>query len=250
MTPTLSTATATATASSITRPRLAIVASLALALALALPSAAPAIDAGDMDPHLPGGTILEVLRFQAFTRKATNKLAWDRKHAAFLESLEAQLEEASLSDNRSATALRTLIKDVKDAKYVPRKAAPSKLPGEYAVLPNGYTVLVNEGFHIDTPESRVLTYPFEIASVPAMIKVAIGGGSDDSGDGGLHYLLIDPIGRVIKRGFANSDDFVWEEHQGTRTGTWKLIIEDLDTDLRDKKSPGNRGAVEVMAKAE
>ena len=63
-------------------------------------------------------------------------------------------------------------------------------------------------------------------------------------------MLLDPIGRVIKRGFANTDDFVWEEHQSTRSGTWKFIIEDLDTNLRDKKSPGNHGAVEILVKAE
>lgn len=229
---------------------ISILLTIFVVLTLVLPDRALAIDAGDMDPHLPDETILAALRFQAFTRKADNKEEWQEKHAELLKMLEAQLEEASQSNNRTASALRALIKDLKDARFVTPKKTAKKTQGEYPVLPNGYRVLVKEPFHIDKPESRVLTYPFEVKQVPAMINVAIGGGSDDSGDGGLHYMLIDPIGRVIKRGFANTDDFVWEEHQSTRRGTWKLILEDLDTNLRDKKSPGNHGAVEILVKAE
>ena len=219
-----------------------------LAAIVLLSSLASAIDAGDMDPHLPDEAILAAMRFQVFSRAAEDRRQWERKHADLLEMLESQLALASVSDNRAATALRTLIKDLKDAKYVPRRKPVPLRKDEFPILAGGDRVMVREDFHINKPESRRLTYPFEIKNVPALIKVGIGGGSDDSGDGGLHYMLIDPIGRVIKSGFTKSDDYVWEQHQSTRSGKWKLIIHDLDTDLRDKKSPGNHGAVEVLVK--
>ena len=207
-----------------------------------------AIDAGDMNPHLSDEVILAAMRFRSFTRKVEDKTEWEQKHAELLAMLEAKLEEASVSDNRAATALRALITDLKAAKFIPPKRMPKQLEGEYPTLPDGNRVLVKAEFHIATPDSRSITYPFKIKQVPVKIQVGIGGGSDDSGDKGLHYLLIDPVGRVIKRGFSNTDEFVWEEHEGTRTGTWKLIIEDLDTDLNDKRDPGNRGVVEVLGK--
>lgn len=228
--------------------RAALLATLALALALA--ADLQAIDAGDMDPHLPDSVILAALRFQAFTRKADDKKVWEKKHADLLKLLNAELEKASTTNNRAATALRTLIKDLKAAKYLaPRKTAKKKA-SEYPLLKDGNRVMVKEDFHINKAESRVLTYPFEIKQVPAMIKIGIGGGSDDSADRGLHYMLIDPVGRVIKRGFSDKDEYVWEEKQSTRSGIWKVIIEDLDTDVKDKKSPGNRGAIEILVKAE
>jgi hypothetical protein len=222
---------------------------LAGALGVALAPLASAIDAGDMDPHLPDAVVLATMRFQAFTRKAENREEWEAKHAELLALLSASLEEASQSDIRAATALRTLISDLREAEYVPQKKT-KKPDSEYPVLPDGNRVMVKDDFHINKPEERVLTYPFEVKRVPAMIKIGIGGGSDDSGDGGLHYLLIDPVGRVIKRGFSTTDEFVWEQHQSTRSGTWKLILEDLDTDMRAKNGPGNRGTVEVLVKAE
>ncbi len=44
-----------------------------------------------------------------------------------LTLLNTELEKASLSDNRAATALRTLITDLKDAKYIERKKKPKNL---------------------------------------------------------------------------------------------------------------------------
>ncbi|MFT4547347.1 MAG: hypothetical protein ACI8XO_003470 [Verrucomicrobiales bacterium] len=222
---------------------------LASALLISLPPA-QAIDASDMDPHLPDTVILAAMRFRAFARKVDDQKEWDKKHSELMILLKAELEKASLNDNRAATALRTLISDLKDAKYFPQKKPAKEQKGEYPVLPNGTRVMVKESFHINKAESRVLTYPFEVKSVPAMITIGIGGGSDDSNDRGLHYLLIDPVGRVIKRGFSDVDEYVWFEHQCTRGGKWRVIIEDLDTDLRSKKSPGNRGAIEVLVKAE
>ncbi len=217
--------------------------------ALVLLTQAGAIDASDMAPHLPDEVILAAMRFHNYTRKAEDKGEWEQKHAELLGMVSTALEKASLSDNRAATALRTLIRDLKDAKFVTPKKVEKPLQGEYPVLPDGNRVLVKEEFHIDTPGERSMTYPFKVEGAPAMISVGIGGGSDDSGDKGLHYLLIDPLGRVIKRGFTATDEYIWEEHEGTRNGTWKLIIQDLDTDLNDKRSPGNRGVVEVLCKA-
>ena len=221
-----------------------------LTFALSLPTSSLAIDAGDMDPRLPDAAILATMRFHSSTRKVEGKKAWDKEHAKLLAVLDAELEKASVSDNRAATALRTLIADLKDAKYVPQKKAPKKPANEYPVLPDGHRVMVKQNFHIKKAEERVLTFPFVIKRVPAKITVGIGGASDDSGDRGLRYLLVDPLGRVIKRGFADKDEYVWVEQQSTRSGKWKVILEDLDTDLKDKKSPGNRGAVEVLVKAE
>lgn len=209
-----------------------------------------AIDAGDMDPHLPDSVILSAMRFQSFSRTTQDKTAWDKRHAALMEELGTELEKASESDLKAATALRTLISDLKDAEFVHPKKRPKIAQTKFPVLSTGESVLVNEEFHINTPEKRVLTYPFEIKQVPSQISIGIGGGSDDSGDGGLHYMLIDPVGRVIKRGFADKDAYIWVEHLGTRKGKWKVILEDLDTDLNDKNSAGNRGAVEVLSKVD
>ena len=49
---------------------------LAGALAIFLPNA-HAIDAGDMDPHLPDNVILATMRFRAFLRKADDKKEWN-----------------------------------------------------------------------------------------------------------------------------------------------------------------------------
>ena len=201
-----------------------------------------------MDPHLPDEVILAAMRFRAFTREAENKKEWEVKHAELLGLLESQLEQASVADNRAATALRTLITDLKDARFVSQKKSPKRWEGEYPILPDGNRILVRDEFKIAKADARTLTYPFEIKQVPATIQIGIGGGSDDSGDKGLYYLLVDPVGRVIKRGFSDTDEFVWEVHQGTRTGIWKLKIEDLDTKLDEKSSSGNRGVVEVMCK--
>jgi len=191
-------------------PRVAALACiLAAALSLAVPPLAPAIDAGDMDPHLPDEAILASMRFRTFTREADDKEEWEQKHAELLKLLEGQLELASVSDNRAATALRTLIRDLNDAKFVPPKRVPKGLGREYPILPDGNQVLVKEEFHIAKPEARSLTFPFEIKRVPAKIQVGIGGGSDDSGDKGLHYRIIDPVGRIIKRGFSATDEFIW-----------------------------------------
>ena len=132
-----------------------------------------------------------------------------------------------------------------------QKKRPKKQLSEYPLLPDGNRVMVKQDFHISKPETRVITYPFEIKQVPAMIKIGIGGGSDDTGDGGMRYLVIDPVGRVIKRGFSDVDEYVWVEHQSTRSGTWKLILEDPDSDISPRaKAPGNKGTVEVLVKAE
>jgi len=234
--------------SNLSLSRLALVASSVLLLLTARPL--HAIDAGDMDPQLPDSVILAAMRFQSFSQNTADKAAWEKRHAALIKEFEAELEKASETNLRAASSLRTLISDLKDAKFVdPKKRIKAPL-AEYPMLSTGDRVLVNEDFHIKTPETRVLPYQFEIKQVPAKINVGLGGGSDDSGDGGLHYMLIDPIGRVIKRGFADTDDYIWVEHLSTRKGTWKFIIEDLDTDLKDKKSAGNRGAVEVLVKVE
>ncbi|MGI9245027.1 MAG: hypothetical protein ACR2RV_29760 [Verrucomicrobiales bacterium] len=222
---------------------------LVAGIALVLPSPSHAIDAGDMDPHLPTEVILAAMRFHSYTRRAEDKQEWEQRHAELLGILEAQLEKVSLTDNRAATALRTLIADFKDARFVIPKKGTKPAGDKHPLLPDGNTLLVQEEFHIDEPTRRSITFPFQIKEVPALIQVGIAGGSDDSGDKGLHYLLIDPVGRVIKRGFSKTDDFVWEKHEGTRNGTWRLVIEDLDTDLNDKRSPGNRGAVEVLSKS-
>ena len=222
---------------------------LAASLAFS-PTTAGAIDAGDMDPHLPEIAILASMRFRSATRKIEEKAVWDQEHAKLLTLLNTELEKASLSDSRAATALRTLISDLKDAKYVPRKQAAVADDGEFPTLADGHRVMVKEDFHIKDAEVRAMTYPFEIRQVPATVRVAIGGGHDNSGDGGLHYMLVDPVGRVIKRGFSDKLGFVWVEHLSTRSGQWRLIIEDLDTRVNDKKRPGNRGAIEVLVKPE
>ena len=224
---------------------------LALLLAIALSTTAElAADVGDMDPHLPEKAVLETMRFQAFTRKAQDKKQWEKRHSELLGLLDKELEKASVSNTRAAGSLRTLIKDLQEAKYVQPKKDSSKLAGEYPVLADGNQVMVKQDFHIKKAEDRVLTYPFEIKRVPAMIKIGLGGGSDDSADRGIRFMLVDPVGRVIQRGFSDTDDYVWIEKQCTRKGTWKFILEDLDTDLKDKRSPGNRGSVEVLVKAE
>ena len=60
-----------------TLPILRIPLALIGALTILLTPVASAIDAGDMDPHLPDEAIIAAMRFRAFTRKAEDKKEWE-----------------------------------------------------------------------------------------------------------------------------------------------------------------------------
>ena len=76
------------------------------------------------------------------------------------------------------------------------------------------------------------------------MRCEITGASDDSGDRGLEYRLIDPRGRVVKQGILTASGPVVVSHRTRTGGDWKLVLEATDREFGGE-FPANHGSLRI-----
>ena len=181
-------------------------------------------------------------KFGAF-QVISSPAAIEVKREQVIEYLGALLDqEAAMANLEGALAIKDLIAQLS------RGEEPVAKP-----FPSGRKLRTDRGaaaktFSIKSEGTRELAFEFDVASAGETnrqaIRCEIGGAADNSGDRGLHYQLIDPGGKVAKRGFLESADTLTISHETELSGRWRLLIEDDDTSF-EGDSPGNNGTVRV-----
>ena len=167
-------------------------------------------------------TVIE--KFNAFQVLAT-PTEIETKRKQVIDYLNALLkQEAQKANLDSALAIRASI-----AQLLPPTAKDGLTPTEFSL---GQVRRLDFNFHI-APDHVVKT-----------IRISIDGASDDSGDLGLHYQLIDPTGKIVKSGFLNSHETELITHETKISGAWKIAFIDDDTETTGD-FPGNNGSVQV-----
>jgi calcineurin-like phosphoesterase family protein len=97
---------------------------------------------------------------------------------------------------------------------------------------------------------RSVEYKVQIQKTPdsrQWLTVAIGHASDDSGDFGMHYRLIDPKGKTIDRKFLWHEGIDTFEYRIEQSGQYTIKLQDKDTKFGGRR-PGNEGTIEVKHK--
>ena len=219
----------------------------------------------DDDEHLPPKAKAVAEKFEAF-KKTASPVAVEAKRKQVVAYLGSLLKiEASEADLEGALAVKDLMDRLSGklptAKESPGAGASAKPAAEVAPKPAtkkkarlpGRRLDTSRGghatpFRINSEATRKLAFDFDVVAAGGTtsktIRCEIGRASDDSGDAGLHYELVEPGGRVAKKGFLQSSiDVV--THETTRPGTWTLVLRDEDTSL-EGHSPGNSGSVRVV----
>ena len=179
------------------------------------------------------------LKFELYKQSAGAE-AVETKRGQVIEYLDELLkQEAAAANLDGALAIKALAERLKNEAPLPLEAA-AKAP---EVEQEG---LAPEAFSIDRDSRRRLEFPFAVArdSATKSLRCEVTGAGDDSGDYGLEYELVDPRGKVVKRGFLNSSEAETVTHKTRIGGGWKLVLIDTDTALAGEY-PGNNGSLRI-----
>ena len=177
----------------------------------------------------------------------------EAKRKQVIDYLGALLKkEASAANLEGALAVRDLMDQI--SKKTPATVAEPRLSSPQMAKSKRPRKKLSTSsaaqatrFSITSAATRELAFEFDVIAAgtsPKTIRCEIGQASDDSGDNGLHYELVDPSGKLAKRGFLDSFDTEVVTCETTKPGTWNLLIKDEDTRL-DGGHPGNSGSVKV-----
>jgi len=196
--------------------------------------------ADEWEKNLPPKAQAVSLKFERYQQSADAE-AVETKRGQVIEYLDELLkQEAAAANLDGALAIKALVERLKnEAPQQPVAAAKAA-----EVEQEG---LALQAFSIDREAKRRLEFPFTVArdSAAKSLRCEITGASDDSGDFGLEYELVDPRGRVVKKGFLNSSEAEMVIHKTRIGGGWKFVLIDADTAL-DGEYPGNHGSLRIM----
>ena len=195
------------------------------------------------DEHLPEKARVVAEKFERFKQTASPR-ELDAKRVQVIDYLDSLLkQEAADADLEGALAVRDLIRKIREG------AAAKPAPGGAATTQKAVEGLSTKRFSLG--QKRRIEYPFLVnrSVQAAVLRCEISGAGDDSGDRGLHYELIGPSGKVVKRGFLQSTDGDLVMLRTTRSGIWKIAVIDEDTETTGDSS-GNNGSVRVSVRRE
>ena len=216
-----------------TRRRAALIAIMLISLI------GPAAAAEELEKDLPPKAQAVSLKFELYQQTADAR-AVETKRREVIDYLDKLLKrEAAAANLDGALAIKALMERLeKESPPAPTTAARS---GEA-----GHEGLAQEAFSIDGEARRRLEFPFNVVrdSAAKSLRCEVAGASDDSGDLGLEYELIDPRGNVVKQGFLSSSERELIVHQTRIGGPWKFVLIDADTELSGEY-PGNHGSLRI-----
>ena len=215
-------------------------------LALGLCSTAPAATAEE--DHLPEKAKIVSQKFADYQKTATPRAVEQKREEviAYLGTILKQ--EAADADLEGALAVKDLIDQLRGVtprqNIAPSSEAESEAPSQSSTAGNQSEGLKQTPFSLG--EKRRLEFPFYVtkSGSPATLRCEFTGASDDTGDRGLNYQLIDPDGKVAKGGFLRSSDGDVVTHKTRAWGRWMVVLIDKDTAL-EGEYPGNNGTVSV-----
>ena len=219
------------------------------------------ISAGSLrgaEENLPAKAKKVASQFAEF-QKTANPQAIEMKRKQVIDYLGKILKtEAADANLDGALAVKELISKLSaksNLSVATTLKPPSELPqgnlGRIAHLKDAQRLSTSPSasptrFGINQESKRTLAFNFKVPAAPVtkIIRFDISAASDDSGDKGLHFMLVDPAGRVAKHGFLTSSDTVQVTHQTNASGGWQMLLQDEDTAL-DGAHPGNHGYIKV-----
>lgn len=215
-------------------PHLAI-----LIAAYLIGAGAHAFAADELEKNLPPKAQAVSLKFELY-QQTTDAEAVETKRGQVIEYLDKLLKrEAAAANLDGALAIKALMERLK--KEAPQQpVAAAKAP---EVEQEG---LMLETFSIDRDARRRLEFPFTVArdSAAKSLRCEVTGASDDTGDYGLDYELVDPRGKVVKRGSLGSSETEHLIHKTRIGGEWKFVLIDADTSFAGEY-PGNNGSLRI-----
>ena len=170
-----------------------------------------------------------------------------REVAKYLEMVKS--ETAKAADLEGALAVQDVITEL-EARVVASEASKEKKRARPGIPEKARRLLKPQGFHLGGGRKTEATFSFFVKAGsprPPTVYVGIGSASDDNGDGGLRYAVMDPSGRALSSGFLNGTNIDWKTIAVRTTGQYTIRLEDRDTDDPSENGgkPGNRGHVEV-----
>jgi len=224
---------------------------LALSCAVFLTALFALGNARAADDHLPAKAKTVASQFEAFKKTASPQAVEAKRQqvVAYLgKLLKIEAADANLDGALAVKALITKLsakpttKPATGSGAIAKPSTHRKGAEKISVSPNASPTR----FSINRESKRTLAFDFEVPVTPVVktIRLEVGGASDDSGDQGLHFVLIDPAGKVVEKGFLTSREEVKLFHQTGTSGGWQLQIQDKDTTF-DGAHPGNNGTVRV-----
>ena len=207
--------------------------------------AIPAAAAVEPD-HLPEKAKVVSTKFEAY-QKTAKPADVEAKRKQVIKYLGGILkEEAAKANLDGALAVKALIEQLGDRSQAKPATTTKQKPATNSKSKAKTEGLPIEQFSINSDAKRRLEYSFYVAKDGSLatINCEIAGAADDTGDLGLAYELVDPSGKVAKRGKLNSAETEQVVHKTRRGGDWKIVLLDADTEL-DGVHPGNNGSVSV-----
>ncbi|MGI9241618.1 MAG: hypothetical protein ACR2RV_12525, partial [Verrucomicrobiales bacterium] len=180
------------------------------------------------------------LKFELYQQTA-DAAAVEAKRRQVIEYLDKLLKNeaaaANLDGARAIKALMERLEKEAPATTTTTSTSASVVEGEGLTL---------EAFSINHEARRRLEFPFTVArdSAAKSLRCEVAGASDDSGDHGLEYELVDPRGNVVKKGFLSSSESERVVHKTRIGGPWKFVLIDADTELSGEY-PGNNGSLRI-----
>ncbi|MHC4601095.1 MAG: metallophosphoesterase family protein [Planctomycetota bacterium] len=109
-------------------------------------------------------------------------------------------------------------------------------------------ILKKRKWNVNKEEKRILTCPIEVPDFPGeegLLRIAVEGSLDDTGDRGLCYALLDAHGMTVKSGFLCLKAACIVDFPVAPKTKWTLLLIDGDTKLGGKK-PGNNGKLQIQ----
>ncbi|MFB6357175.1 MAG: metallophosphoesterase [bacterium] len=111
-----------------------------------------------------------------------------------------------------------------------------------------WPILSRRTIQFNSDNSRRMSFPFKVPENwdgDVLLRVGIEEASDNSGDYGIHYRLVNRHDQVIRSSFIGERSLFWIEKQVKPGSQWKLILEDQDTSLSGKW-PGNEVSIQAF----
>jgi hypothetical protein len=125
--------------------------------------------------------------------------------------------------------------------FAPPASAPASAPSTQTAGITQRVILVPRQSFLLKHGHREQLYPITIPTIAAgkgWLQITVGDMGDNSGDMGMHVVLLDSKGNMVMRKFGkNTDMFTYEVAGGT---SWTVVLRDMDS-ARD----GNGGTVEI-----
>ncbi|MFT5408913.1 MAG: hypothetical protein ACI9NC_001624, partial [Verrucomicrobiales bacterium] len=176
--------------------------------------------AGAADDHLPAKARSVAAKFESY-KKTAQPSAVETKRKQVIAYLGTILnEEASDADLDGAIAVKALMERINNETI---GKGTSRVSPKLTKKPEG---LPRRSFSINSEKNRRLEFQFHVERDLCLktLRCEISGAAGDIGDQGLEYELIDPRGKVVKKGKLKSADQDLIVHPAKTGGTWKIAL--------------------------